>query len=206
MEAIKQAQRLAIIHDPTGSAFNVAPVVKQNDGTVISVEALQNRQVRAAAAITAKGDVTASSCDNHKGFIDQHCDASSRELLLTRSGIHPQRLMQIDAERHNAPCKTQEIEVVPLEPRLPPPRPVIPDFVSIPDGEKDWIQLWDLDDQQLEKRVIRERNRKAAERKALRLKQQDGKVERRASRDEKRRSYREIKLTWKSIKGKFGHA
>jgi hypothetical protein len=207
-EAIKQAQRLAVIHDPIGSACTVTPVVLQDDGLVIPAESLQKRQVRTGAAITTREGVTASRCDNNKEFIDQHRDASSRKLLLTHSGIHPQRLMQIGAERHNALYprdKTPETEPVLYEPRPPPPRPIIRDPISIPEGEKDWIRLWDLDNEQLEKRVIRERNRKAADRKALRLKQQVGKVERLVSRDEKRRSYREIKLTWKCIKGKFVH-
>ena len=88
-----------------------------------------------------------------------------------------------------------------FEPRPPPPRPVIPEHISRFEGEEDWLSLWDLEDIDLERRVIREKRRRAAERKALRTKQQSGKVERRMARDEKRKVYRDIKLKWKSIKG-----
>ena len=49
--------------------------------------------------------------------------------------------------------------------------------------------------------MIREKRREAAARKALRVKQQSGKVERRMARDEKRRVYRGLKLEWGAIKG-----
>ena len=73
---------------------------------------------------------------------------------------------------------------------------MIPKGIKIPEGEEDWLSLWDLPDDELERRVIREKRRKAAERKALRERQKAGKAERRAARDERRRVYRELKLEW----------
>ncbi|KAL9589414.1 MAG: hypothetical protein Q9203_001801 [Teloschistes exilis] len=80
------------------------------------------------------------------------------------------------------------------------PKPRIPDGISIPDGEQDWLVLWDISDEQIERRIMDQRNTKTAERKALRLKQQEGKDERREARNVKRKAYRDIKAIWRSIK------
>ena len=123
----------------------------------------------------------------------------------THGVINPHRLAQMDitqpSQATKSMSKTQQKKLAALAPRPPPPKPVIPENVLIPDGEEDWLALWDLSDYQLERRVLREKKSKAAERKALRLKQQSGKFERREARDEKRKVYRDIKLTWKAIKG-----
>jgi hypothetical protein len=66
--------------------------------------------------------------------------------------------------------------------------------------------MWDMEDQELARRVQHEKKRKAAGRKALRMAQKAGKTERRAARDEKRKVYRELKHTWKAIKGRIGPA
>ncbi|KAL8631613.1 hypothetical protein Q9189_002619 [Teloschistes chrysophthalmus] len=79
-------------------------------------------------------------------------------------------------------------------------KPRIPDGISIPDGEQDWLALWDISDEQIERRIMDQRKIKTAERKALRLKQQEGKDERREARDVKRKAYRDIKAIWRSIK------
>lgn len=122
-----------------------------------------------------------------------------------RNGINPERLAHIEAMvSQRAPSrlsKTQQKKRAALELRPPPPKPAIPEGISIPKGEENWLELWNLPDDQLERRVLKEKRRKAAERKALRVKQQSGKAERRVARDEKRRVYRDIKLTWKAIKG-----
>lgn len=99
------------------------------------------------------------------------------------------------------PSKAQQRRQAALQPYNPPPKPRIPEGVPIPSGEENWLELWDLPDEQIERRILRAKRKKATERKALRIKQQSGKTERREARDEKRKIYRDIKLIWKSIKG-----
>lgn len=127
------------------------------------------------------------------------------QSVSRETGLHPDRVGRVeDAGRMTEPRKIsnkQQRRLALYEPRPVPPKPTIPDGILIPEGEENWLSLWDLPEDQVERRVTREKKRKAAERKALRLKQQSGKVERRAARDEKRRVYREIKLEWKAIKG-----
>jgi len=124
--------------------------------------------------------------------------------LSFESVINPERRAQIDIGQHlqqgTKISKSQQRKLAKFEPRPPPPKPVIPAGVQVPDSEENWLDLWDLPDVEVERRVLRARKRKAAARKALRVKQQSGKVERRAARDEKRKVYRDLKNTWKSIK------
>lgn len=168
----------------------------QEDGKVITVEALERRtqaQTERAAKLVAKG----------AGDTSKLAEATEMHTA-SMNGINPARQQQIQmlsevpAKRLS---KNQQKKLALLEERPPPPKPIIPEGIKLPDGEEDWLSLWDLSDDELERRVVREKKRKAAERKALREKQKEGKAERRAARDERRKVYREKKLEWKAIKG-----
>ena len=118
------------------------------------------------------------------------------------SMINPARRAQIDAQTQQPRIsKTQMKKRAKFAPKPPPPKPVLPAHIPMIEGEENWLALWDLDDDELERRVMREKKRKAANRKALRLKQQSGKDERRMARDERRKVYRELKQEWRNIKG-----
>ncbi|KAI4170748.1 MAG: hypothetical protein LQ343_004746 [Gyalolechia ehrenbergii] len=182
--AVKQAQRLAAVHDPSGLMFNVGPVVQQEDGSVISAKSLRRRHEREAAK-AATNTVPVAQLDKHDGMQS----VEKAQTGDTQSQIKPKKLSD-----------TQKRKQAVLQTYPPPPKPMLPEGVSIPDGEEDWLTLWDLPDDQIERRVLRAKKRKAAERKALRAKQQSGKADRREARDEKRKIYRDIKLVWKSVK------
>ena len=210
-EAMRQVQCLAAIHDPSGVMFNVGPVVLNEDGSVISEETLRRREQRALTK--AGAEQTRDEIMMINGSAVPELDGSGEKSLTTSgqtppslgTNLNPDRLARtqaVDAQQSRSRLsKSQQKKRIALEPRPYPPKPVIPGHVQIPEGEVDWLALWDLPDDQLERRLLREKRRKAAERKALRLKQQSGKAERRAARDEKRNVYRDMKLTWKSIKG-----
>lgn len=195
-EATSQAERLAAIHDPSGKRFNVGPVVTQEDGKVITVEALQRRtqsQLERAAKLAAEA----------AGGSGTPADIIEIKPAVV-NGVNPARQQQIQMSGE-APVKqmskNQQKKLALFEERPPPPKPIIPEGIEIPEGEENWLALWDISDDELERRVIREKKRKAADRKALREKQKEGKAERRAARDERRKVYREKKLEWKAIKG-----
>ena len=211
---MKQAQRLAAVYDPSGTLFNVGPVILQEDGTVITAEALKRRQAKFEAKATGAVHKSEESLELAKMsigvVIDQAATPVEKTQRPTELDVQPDLL---DASRpsnngqsHNRLrniSKTQQKKLAALEPRPPPPKPVIPEAISLPEGEENWLALWDLPDGELERRTVREKRRKAAERKALRVKQKCGKAERRLARDEKRRIYRETKLEWKTIKGRL---
>jgi hypothetical protein len=206
-EAVSQAERLAAIHDPSGKMFNVGPVVVQDDGKVVSVEILERRaqaQAERAAKLAQGNDSeTAHTSGLDKGGV---ANASTHLKNVLQDDVNPARRDLIQVANGNEiktkrMSKNQQKKLALLEERPPPPKPVIPDGIELPEGEENWVALWNLSDDELERRIIREKKRKAAERKALREKQKEGKAERRAARDERRRVYREKKLEWKAIKG-----
>ncbi len=210
--AVQQAQQLAAVYDPSGASFNVGPVVRLEDGTVITKEALRRREERRlekAVADPAKGDESPQDITD-SSHVAHHKDPTlvlgSNSLMNGENGEYPDRVSQREwiSGQHQSTMKVSKKHQKKLalyEPRPPPPKPVIPEGTAIPEGEEDWLALWDLSEDQLERRVTKEKRRKAAERKALRVKQKSGKPERRAARDEKRKVYREFKLEWKTIKG-----
>ena len=184
--------------------FNIGPVAIQEDGSILSLETIRRREERHAAkkeGFNALPEITTGQ----KGTAKQLEPVDMK--LSFESVINPERRAQIDIGQHvqsgTKMSKSQQRKLAKFEPRPPPPKPVIPEGVQIPDNEENWLDLWDLPDVEVERRVLRARKRKAAARKALRVKQQNGKVERRAARDEKRKVYRDLKNTWKSIKGQF---
>ena len=207
-EAVRQAQRLAAIHDQTGALFNVSPVLTTEDGTVITQEAFRRRQLKAAEKLVGEQEDHVEKTEVDQEGEDTAFDTKSLDspfidpTVMAQQVINPERLAQIDdgaIRQHRS--KNQLRKLAKFEPRAPPPKPIIPKGISLFEGEEDWLSLWDLEDGELERRVIREKKRRAAARKALRVKQQSGKVERRMARDEKRKVYRDMKLEWKAIKG-----
>lgn len=203
-QATKQAQRLAAVHDPSGKLFNIGPVVVQDDGRVVSLEALRRREEKQVPQETGPNPLTEITNEQKSTkFSTNQSDSKDTDLDLLK-GMNPERLklMNLPMNAHTTGMsKRQQKKLEALEPRPPPPKPIIPENIKIPEDEEDWLALWDLSDDQLERRVQRTKNTKAAARKAIRTKQKSGKVERRAARDEKRRVYRELKMTWKNIKG-----
>lgn len=210
-EAIRQAQRLAAVYDRSGITFNVGPVVKLEDGSVISQEVWRRRQEKAAEnAATEKicqnadtSTLSSSAEENVEG--GRSFAASIDNSAILHCGIHPDGLSDFEPKKTQSDksslSKTQLKKRIAAEPKAPPAKPTIPTNIAIPEGEDDWLALWDLSDEQLERRVVRAKKQKAAERKALRVKQQAGKAERRIARDEKRKVYRTLHLEWKAIKG-----
>ncbi|KAI4136347.1 MAG: hypothetical protein LQ341_005665, partial [Variospora aurantia] len=182
--ALKQIQQLAALHDPSGNDFNIGPVVEQDDGSIVTAESIRKRQEREAAKAIA--GPTSLAHDEVAPGKDQNPIARS-ESFLSQSKL-------------KKPSKAQQRRQAAFQPYAPPPKPRIPEGIPTPSGEENWLELWDLTDEQIERRILQAKRRKATERKALRIKQQSGKTERREARDEKRKIYRDIKLIWKSIK------
>lgn len=189
--------------------FNVGPVVIQEDGKVVSVELMERRaqaQAQREGKLSKVDDAFVSGITGATNGGPNHSQAKDQSLDCTQAHVDPARRKLIqtsagsDAQTKKL-SKNQQKKIALLEPRPPPPKPLIPSGIAVPEGEENWVALWDLSDDELEHRVIKERKRKAAQRKALREKQKEGKAERRAARDERRRVYRMRKMEWKAIKG-----
>ncbi|KAL8768122.1 MAG: hypothetical protein Q9209_005585 [Squamulea sp. 1 TL-2023] len=201
--AIKQIQQLAAVHDPSGVTFNIGPVVHKDDGSVVSAESLRRRQERDTARAAARRTSEDQTEDIQIKQDTQHAENSHKSNIPgaydeVKHIVHPDYIAQ--TEDPQPPKAPQSPKLPGFQPRPRPPKPRIPDGISLPDGEQDWLGLWDLPDEDIERRIIRSKKGKAAERKALRIAQQNGKTERREARDEKRKVYRDIKLIWKLIR------
>lgn len=203
-------QRVAAVHDPSGKTFNVEPVTTLEDGHIITLTALERRKEkerRKAEEAAAKGDEESApqpepAPDPAPPTVKTLADDPGRNPNY----VDPERLRQLVNAKVHKPrrqglSKTQQKKVEQHTPRPPPSKPTLPDGIDLPDDEDEpWLDLWDLADEDLERRVTRAKKRAAQERKNLRIKQKQGKTERRAARDEKRRVYRELKQSWKVIR------
>lgn len=177
-------------------------MVRRDDGLVVSAQAARKRLERdaaRAAAQSALGQQVKGTKSEQQPHLAEKRPTSKLDSLFQEDKliVHPGRMPQIE-DRSARPQKR-----LCLQPRPRPPKPRIPDGISLPDGEPNWLALWDISDGEIERRIMRSKKGKAAERKALRIAQQSGKSERREARDEKRKVYRDIKLIWKVIRGKL---
>jgi hypothetical protein len=203
------AQRLAAVYDPTGAMFNVKPVITLEDGRVVTLESTERKKEREAQK--QAGKEAAENGANEAQVNGQHA-ADKAKAVESIGGssvadrLNPERMaMLIESkmpQKHPiGMSKTQQKKMEQFAPRPPPPKPTIPEGIDLPsDEEENWLELWDLPDEELERRVMRAKKRAARARKELRIKQKTGKPERRAARDEKRRVYRELKQSWKIIR------
>ncbi len=183
--------------------FNVSPVVTLEDGRVITVEALERKKQREALkAAEENGEATAKPPQDPQvsGVPPvsqpalQHGNVNSDRVQMIES--------QIQQTSQTRPLsKNQQKKQAEAVSRPSLPKPTIPKGIDLPsDAEENWLELWDLDNGELERRVLRAKKRAARERKEFRQQQKSGKAERRAARDEKRRVYRDIKQSWQVIR------
>lgn len=203
---MKQAQRLAMIYDPSGAMFNVGPVTKLENGIVVSVEALRKRQEMGGCEKPKQNGAETQTAALDKNLDCRRTGTENPVIsFISQDHVHSDRMINIrTGGARTGPkgmSKTQEKKQAARETRPPPPKPMIPEHIPIPVGEDNWLALWDLSNDQMERRLKQEKKRKVSARKALRLKQKSGKLERRLARDEKRAIYRDIKSTWRIIKG-----
>ena len=202
-QAVRQAERLAAEHDPSGVSFNVRPVTKLEDGSVIALETLARREERRREKEAKEAKQAELQAAQERGEDVPMEDADDGHEPTTNgepSQDQPAQGNQPDAKsRRPGISKSQQRKLAKYEPRPPPPKPVLPEGVSIPEGEENFIEMWDFPDEEFERRVKRAKRRAAEVRKDLRRRQQAGKAERRLARDEKRKTYRDIKLVWKMI-------
>jgi hypothetical protein len=206
------AQRLAAVHDPTGVKFNVKPVTTLEDGRVVTLESLERKKEREALK-QAELEAADNATTNYDIAVGPK-EAADRIRALSGTGssvtdrLNSERMAVVvesnmPQKRPPGLSRTQQKKMEQYAPRPPPPKPTIPKGIEIPKDEpENWLELWDLPDGELERRILRAKKRAVRERKELRMKQKSGKAERRAARDEKRRVYRELKQSWKVIREK----
>src|SRR3989440_3724019 len=188
------AQRLAAVHDPTGVKFNVKPVTTLEDGRVVTLESLERKKEREFWKQAKLEVVDKAPIDS--GITIDPQEAANKVRILSSIGtsgtdqFNPERVaMAVESKMpQKLPpglSKTQRKKMEQYVPRPPPPKPTIPEGIEVPKDEpENWLELWDLPDEELERRILSAKRRAARKRKELRIKQRSGKTERRAARDE----------------------
>jgi hypothetical protein len=159
------AQRLAAVHDPTGAKFNVKPVTTLEDGRVVTLESIERKKEREALKKveleTADSPTTANAI-----VIDPQAAADKATALASIGSsltdrLNPERMAiliesKMPQKRPPGLSKTQQKKMEQYAPRPPPPKPTIPEGIQIPEDEpENWIELWDLPDEELERRIVR---------------------------------------------------
>ncbi|MCJ1313421.1 hypothetical protein MMC25_007099 [Agyrium rufum] len=109
VKALKQAQYLATVYDPSGALFNIGPVVVPEDGVAVSEESF--RKTEAQKSVTE--DVRAGN-----------------ELLSAAEAIQDVRCSL---------SKTQQRKREQRKRKPPKPQPVLPPDIEVSEGEENWI-------------------------------------------------------------------
>ncbi|KAF7956442.1 hypothetical protein EAE96_003783 [Botrytis aclada] len=150
LNAVNQAQKLAAVHDPSGVSFNVGEVVTLEDGTVKSKKSLERKQELAEGKQSIKNE-----------------DSAMPE------GINPERIHLLDGEKKSHISKTALKKKKMYEPKPVPPKPIIPEGVALPEGEENWLALWDISDGQIEQRIAMAKREAGNAKRDLRRRQKE---------------------------------
>ncbi|KAI9848734.1 MAG: hypothetical protein M1837_006821 [Sclerophora amabilis] len=165
--AIKQVKKLAAIHDPSGA----------NDGA-------------STIETASEGRPKSSQADKLVEQVDGQANLPrvTPPRNVPDNMVNPERMRMINqgpqggngVREHQSQSTTGERKHEASIPQQAFPKPIIPDGISLPDGEENFST--------------------PAARKEFWLKQSEGKAERRAARDVKRKAYRNVKQEWKRPK------
>ncbi|KAG4428884.1 hypothetical protein IFR05_015633 [Cadophora sp. M221] len=178
-DAVKQAERLAAIHDPSGKMFNVGEIIILPGGIVKSKEGMR----RAAEAKEQKE----REDEQRKAIENRYKDAERAAKLKAEEAQRavdqgmpapiefPAKEALKRMKRPTRISKKQLQRQEQLKPQPVPPRPVIPKGISLPEGEEDLLALWDITDAQITKRLADKKKEKARSRKQLIKIQQENK-------------------------------
>ncbi|TGO24307.1 hypothetical protein BPAE_0106g00100 [Botrytis paeoniae] len=150
LNAINQAQKLAAVHDPSGVSFNVGEVVTLEDGTVKSKKILERKQELVEGKQLVQNEDT-----------------------TVPEGINPERLHLLDGEKKSHISKTALKKKKMYEPKPVPPKPIIPEGVALPEGEENWLALWDISDGHIEQRIAMAKREAGNAKRDLRRRQRE---------------------------------
>jgi hypothetical protein len=215
-EAVRQAERLAAILDPTGKMFNVGEVIVMPDGQVKSKEAIE----RAAEAKKQKEmDALAEKAENIR-IAEEKAKYKKEKLAAKREGREPpprpdyapklalqsaasvygnggqpayggQQMrsnQQTGTQAKRKISKKQQQRLEMLKPKPVPPKPVIPEGIALPEGEENLLKLWDITDEEIAKRLRSKKKEKIIAGKTLRKIQKEQKKFNRAMKVRKKQA------------------
>merc|ERR1711939_1091217 len=148
-----------------GKIFNVGEITILPGGVVNSKEGMR----RAAEAKERKEREEAEGKDIEKRYKDAEkaakFEAEEAQRAIDQGLPAPTRYPAKEAlknmQRPMRISKKQLQRQEQLEPQPVPPKPVIPEGISSPEGEEDLLALWDITDEQITKRLANQKRKKA---------------------------------------------
>ncbi|KAH7336552.1 hypothetical protein BKA65DRAFT_36189 [Rhexocercosporidium sp. MPI-PUGE-AT-0058] len=177
--AVKQAERMAALHDPSGKMFNVGEIIILPGGIVMSKESME----RAAEAKEQKDKEDAQRNAIEKRYKDAEraakLEAEEAQRAIDQGMPAPTEYPAKEAlkrmKRPKKISKKQLQRLQQLKPQAVPPKPVIPKGIRLPDEEEDLLALWDITDAEITRRLADKKKEKTQSRKQLIKIQQENK-------------------------------
>ncbi|KAL2068674.1 hypothetical protein VTL71DRAFT_15012 [Oculimacula yallundae] len=189
-DAVKQVERLAAIHDPSGKMFNVGEVIVLPGGFVKSKEGM--RRAAEAKEQKDKEEAQRKAIENRYKAAETAAklEAEEAQRAIDQGLPAPTEYPAKEAlKRMTKPKKISKKQLQrqeQLKPQAVPPKPIIPDGISLPEEEEDLLALWDITDAQITKRLAEKKKNKAKSRKELITIQKENKKLNRALKVKKR--------------------
>ncbi|KAH7409060.1 small acidic protein family-domain-containing protein [Cadophora sp. MPI-SDFR-AT-0126] len=178
-DAVKQAEHLAAIHDPSGKMFNVGEIIILPGGIVKSKEGMRKAAEAKEQKDREEGERNAieKRCKDAEMAAKLEAEEAQRAVDhgLPAPTHFPAKEALKSMQRPKKISKKQLHRQEQLKPQPIPPKPVIPEGISLPEGEEDLLALWDITDEQILKRLADRKREKAKSRKQLIKIQQENK-------------------------------
>jgi hypothetical protein len=187
MEAVKQAEHLAAKHDPSGKLFNIGEVVIFENGTAKSKERMRiEDELKAQREKDKKVAEEVRQVALELKETKKAARAKGLDLSTALQGISSERLAQIQGAKIMS--NTQKRKQAMYAPKPVPPKPVLPEGISLPEGEENMIALWDITDEDVVRRLAGIKRKKKQQRAAFRKQQRKEKIFRRAMKSKKKQA------------------
>lgn len=156
-----------------------SPVTRLEDSSIVSEETISRRAkapAERAAEAAERQEVAKNAPQADSGANDP--DAPN--------GVNPERFLQTDSAENQHPLEISKRLQRKLEP--PPPKPVIPNRIPLPEGKANYIALRQIPDTNPRRRSVRAKPWKTAKLKAWSDKQRAAKAQRRKACERKRKA------------------
>lgn len=164
------------------------------DGTVKSKERMRKaEEARIQRQAERKAEAEAKQAASEAKIAAK--EARKNGEVPAIDGVDPQRLAQIETVPGVPPpkrmSKTQQKKLEMYAPKPVPPKPVIPEGItlSLHAGEENFLALWDITDEQIQRRLGEVKRKKALARRQLKLQQKKEKAFRRQMKAKKKQAH-----------------
>ncbi|KAI9046564.1 hypothetical protein LZ554_009309 [Drepanopeziza brunnea f. sp. 'monogermtubi'] len=178
--AVRQAERLAAIHDPSGKTFNVGEIITLPGGIIKTKEAI--RKAAEAAEQKEKEEAERKAADLRYKNAELAAKLEAEEARKAAEEGRPvptrfpakEALKGMKRPKRISKKKLQRQEML-KRLQETPPKPIIPAGISLPEGEENMLALWDISDTDIMKRLHEQKKQKTLARKDLKKIQKEAK-------------------------------